>query len=86
MAITSTCSECNFSSEDYALVKNHSCDIQLQGGRCEDFPCCGHERGDCNGEKYGSDEKIIEDVHRAARDPEFAYRLERQMEYDDIYG
>jgi hypothetical protein len=25
---------------------------------CEDFPCCGHEAGDCNGQKYGSDESI----------------------------
>lgn len=26
---------------------------------CEDFPCCGHESGDCDGSKYGSDEDII---------------------------
>ena len=26
--------------------------------RCEDFPCCGHEAGDCDGSKYGSDEDI----------------------------
>lgn len=25
---------------------------------CEDYPCCGHEAGDCNGQKYGSDESI----------------------------
>jgi hypothetical protein len=25
---------------------------------CEDFPCCGHEMGDCNGKKYGSDASI----------------------------
>lgn len=25
---------------------------------CEDYPCCGHEAGDCNGNKYGSDEAI----------------------------
>ena len=25
---------------------------------CEDFPCCGHELGDCEGKKYGSDESI----------------------------
>lgn len=25
---------------------------------CEDFPCCGHEAGDCNGGLYGSDESI----------------------------
>jgi hypothetical protein len=26
---------------------------------CEDFPCCGHERGDCEGKLYGSDASII---------------------------
>jgi hypothetical protein len=25
---------------------------------CEDYPCCGHEAGDCDGQKYGSDEDI----------------------------
>ena len=31
---------------------------------CEDFPCCGHELGDCEGLKYGSDESIIRDAYR----------------------
>lgn len=26
---------------------------------CEDFPCCGHELGDCDGSKYGKDENLI---------------------------
>lgn len=26
---------------------------------CEDFPCCGHERGDCDGSLYGSDADIM---------------------------
>lgn len=30
---------------------------------CEDFPCCGHEAGDCNGQKYGSDASIQNDPH-----------------------
>ena len=30
---------------------------------CEDFPCCGHELGDCNGSLYGSDESIKNDPH-----------------------
>lgn len=40
---------------------------------CEDFPCCGHEMGDCEGQLYGSDESII------AR--EYA-----RMAYEDEYG
>ncbi len=36
---------------------------------CEDYPCCGHEWGDCNGEKYGSDESIKQEVYdRIARE------------------
>lgn len=29
---------------------------------CEDFPCCGHEAGDCEGLLYGSDESIKADA------------------------
>jgi hypothetical protein len=52
-----TCT-CGFTTRDMALLSSHSCQIQEQGGRCEDFPCCGHEFGDCNGQLYGSDEAI----------------------------
>lgn len=31
--------------------------------RCEDYPCCGHELGDCDGSLYGSDESIKEQVY-----------------------
>lgn len=35
---------------------------------CEDYPCCGHEWGDCDGSKYGSDESIKQAVYdRMAR-------------------
>lgn len=30
---------------------------------CEDYPCCGHEAGDCDGSKYGSDEEIKQAVY-----------------------
>lgn len=30
---------------------------------CEDYPCCGHELGDCDGSKYGSDEDIKQRVY-----------------------
>lgn len=29
-----------------AAIELHSCDIQEFGGRCEDYPCCGHTDGD----------------------------------------
>lgn len=59
--------ECSFSTHDLVLLRNHSCDIQLQGGLCEDYPCCGHEQGDCNGELYGSDEAIKAEVEHQWR-------------------
>ena len=58
-----SCPECGFTSRDIALLNNHSCDIQQNGGHCEDFPCCGHEYGDCNGLKYGSDEAIKAQIY-----------------------
>lgn len=58
-----SCTACGYTSHDLGLIASHSCDVQLQGGRCEDFPCCGHEFGDCNGLLYGSDEAIKSDPH-----------------------
>lgn len=60
-----SCPECGFSSRDIALMNGHSCEVQSFGGRCVDFPACGHERGDCNGLLYGSDASIREQVQQA---------------------
>lgn len=65
--IVSKCEQCGFSSTDYHLVQNHSCEIQQNGGHCEDYPACGHEYGDCNGQKYGSDESIKAEVEERWR-------------------
>lgn len=64
---TYRCSECGFSSSDKYLVERHSCDVQRNGGFCEDAPACGHEYGDCNGLLYGSDESIKASVEKAWR-------------------
>ncbi len=41
---------------------------------CEDYPCCGHEAGDCNGNLYGSDESIMErEYARIMADPDGYY-------------
>lgn len=68
---TFTCEECGFTTRDYDLIKNHSCEVQEHGGHCEDYPCCGHEWGDCNGLKYGSDESIKAAVHAKLDDPNY---------------
>lgn len=59
-----TCDECGFETRDLPLMERHSCDVVAFGGRCEDYPACGHEMGDCNGLLYGSDESIKEQVER----------------------
>lgn len=43
--IRATCDECQYNGT-LAALQLHSCDVQQQGGRCEDFPCCGHTDGD----------------------------------------
>lgn len=65
-----TCSNCGFVTTDLHLMAGHSCDVVENGGRCEDFPCCGHEAGDCNGLLYGSDEAIKERVLARWNDPD----------------
>jgi len=40
-----TCNTCQYTGS-IAAVELHSCDIQESGGRCEDYPCCGHTDGD----------------------------------------
>jgi hypothetical protein len=60
-----TCEACGFTTYDLPLMQHHSCEVHENGGVCEDYPCCGHEQGDCNGQRYGSDESIKEAVERA---------------------
>lgn len=38
---------------------------------CEDYPCCGHERGDCKGQLYGSDQAIKDLAYLRASDPDY---------------
>lgn len=44
-SMRATCDTCGYAGTLRALTL-HSCDIQARGGRCEDFPCCGHTDGD----------------------------------------
>ena len=42
--MTVSCNRCGYSGT-IAYVKVHSCYVQENGGRCEDYPCCGHTDG-----------------------------------------
>lgn len=48
---------------------------------CEDFPCCGHEAGDCNGQKYGSDDSIKEAVYARMINPDYDPYYDEQEYY-----
>lgn len=39
------CADCGYNGT-LANLALHSCQIEEQGGRCEDYPCCGHTDGD----------------------------------------
>ncbi len=47
--LRATCDDCNFNGTIHEL-EMHSCSAeetrQANGGRCEDYPCCGHTDGD----------------------------------------
>ena len=45
------------------LTSDEQGDLIQTSGYCEDYPCCGHEAGDCFGQKYGSDEDIKRRVY-----------------------
>lgn len=38
---------------------------------CEDYPCCGHEMNDCQGQKYGSDESIMAREYARLSSPDY---------------
>jgi hypothetical protein len=78
---TMTCDECGLTSHDSSLMDNHSCDVQANGGRCEDYPCCGHEFGDCNGLLYGSDEAIKEAVYARMSDDDYDPYYDEPYDY-----
>lgn len=42
--ITATANCCGFSGTLRA-IELHDCQIHENGGRCEDYPCCGHTDG-----------------------------------------
>jgi len=46
---------------------------------CEDWPACGHEMNDCEGQLYGSDESIKADVVRRMNAPDY----DEQYDMDD---
>lgn len=60
--MAASCSGCGFTTCDLDLLRFHSCAVESNGGWCEDYPACGHEYGDCNGRRYGSEAALRDQV------------------------
>ncbi len=47
---TFTCNQCG-TTGSLEWMRDHPCgqiqDVRQFGGRCEDYPCCGHAPGEC---------------------------------------
>lgn len=87
MSRTMLCSVCNTAfahSRDFEL---HSCEIAEFGGRCEDFPCCGHGNEGCQDRKEFHSEYWAEKFSNMSEDEmdDYEYRMEMQVEYDGLY-
>jgi hypothetical protein len=80
-----SCDECGFTTRDINLLAHHSCAVQEFGGHCEDYPACGHEPGDCNGLRYGSDEAIKADPHLLCDHEAGICEVEVEVEPEDEY-
>lgn len=77
--------ECGFKGTLEA-VKVHSCYVQEQGGRCEDYPCCGHTDGDgCQTRPEHTSQFYYDNPHMMHEpgSPEFYDALDDGREYDD---
>jgi hypothetical protein len=69
----------DLSNEEVAIIEQIRKDkeeaeynvLRYPNGNCEDYPCCEHEMGDCQGLKYGSDEAIKEEVYRRMSNPDY---------------
>lgn len=62
--MTVTCDSCGYSGTLDA-VRLHDCNVQSNGGRCEDFPACGHTDGDgCQTLPEHTSEYWLDMMHR----------------------
>jgi hypothetical protein len=62
--IKATCNNCEFSGTLREL-EVHSCYVQEMGGRCEDYPCCGHTDGDgCQTRPWHTSAYWVDNPHR----------------------
>lgn len=51
------CPDCTYTDRNLHRFQAHTC-TPPSSNYCEDYPCCGHELGDCYGLKYGTDDDL----------------------------
>lgn len=77
---TVTCNDCGYAGS-VELVKLHDCQIQENGGRCEDYPCCGHtDGGGCQTLPEHTSEYWMELMHR---DPQLYDEMDAAGVWDE---
>lgn len=74
--MTVTCNQCGYSGT-LARVQVHSCYVQESGGRCEDYPCCGHTDGDGCQTLPEHTSAYWSRLHEELGDEEYEYMCER---------
>lgn len=66
-----TCNDCGTSGSEQ-WMRTHDCqsvqDVRQFGGRCEDYPCCGHQLGECEPQESFTKEYWL--THRDPDDPD----------------
>jgi hypothetical protein len=83
---TGTCNECG-ATFVLSQAARHVCQDEhvARTGRCEDYPCCGHPRGQCSDRaEYTS--AYWSELHQSLGDEGYDYYIERLEEQQMLYG
>lgn len=78
---TFTCNECG-ATGSLEWMRQHPCqevqNVRQFGGRCEDYPCCGHLLGECMPQESFTKEYWLRRMENEAWDPEENYAYEEE--------
>lgn len=83
---TGTCNDCG-ASFTLSAASQHVCQSEhvANTGYCEDFPCCGHKRGECRDRAEFTSEYWSE-LQQSLGDEEYEYYCEQLEHQEMMYG
>jgi hypothetical protein len=85
VSVTLECTDCGFTgSEEEVAV--HDCYVQEQGGRCEDYPCCGHTDGDGCQTRPSHTSAYWSRLHSEMGDEAYDDMIERMEQHEAMGG